>query len=535
MAKSLIRKNQLSTDIADLVGQYGSGFFISASQTGTFTATLTGANVVYTTGNQTVSGLKNFITRPTVNGSGVLLIGEAAGGGTVLATGANIVYTTGDQMISGVKTFANRINTQEIVAGVGGVLLISGDDFDIKGGNYLAIDSNDSIVLRAQQQIRIVTDSNENNYDDFIGIQINSNTLGGKNIDFRGTGFFWSGIDLKNNKILNASNIIYNTGNQTISGLKTFSTRPEVNGTGVLLSGDKSIVYTTGDQTVSGTKTFANSINILGNFDINNGTYIHFESGQVSFLPSENPFTNKDYDINLMSYPYLNSYISFGYETNRVGESINSQNLERELKIWETGGYFGNTLNKIARFGASGILLAEGYSNRVGIGTLFPQEKVHISGGNLRVDGGASFSNRPTVNGVGVLLVGEAAGGSVSGVVYTTGNQTISGTKTFVSNTVLYSGVNVNFNTDTNVKFSGNVTFSNDRVWETGLVLGTNKYTIPYSGGSFSKVPKIFTNLDVTGSTVFNYNITGRTVNSFGLLFSTTLTENATLMIRATV
>jgi hypothetical protein len=94
MAKSLIRKNQLSTDIADLVGQYGSGFFISASQTGTFTATLTGANVVYTTGNQTISGLKNFITRPTVNGSGVLLIGEAAGSGTVLATGANIVYTT---------------------------------------------------------------------------------------------------------------------------------------------------------------------------------------------------------------------------------------------------------------------------------------------------------------------------------------------------------------------------------------------------------------------------------------------------------
>ena len=33
-------------------------------------------------GNQTISGAKNFSSRPTVNGVGVLLIGEAAGGGT---------------------------------------------------------------------------------------------------------------------------------------------------------------------------------------------------------------------------------------------------------------------------------------------------------------------------------------------------------------------------------------------------------------------------------------------------------------------
>jgi len=94
MPKSLIRKNQLSTDIADLVGQYGSGFFVSYEAANKFTASLTGQNVVYTTGNQNISGLKSFSTRLTVNGTGVLLIGEAAGSGTVLATGANIVYTT---------------------------------------------------------------------------------------------------------------------------------------------------------------------------------------------------------------------------------------------------------------------------------------------------------------------------------------------------------------------------------------------------------------------------------------------------------
>jgi hypothetical protein len=39
---------------------------------------ITNQNVVYTTGNQTISGLKAFGSRPTVNGTGVLLSGEAA-------------------------------------------------------------------------------------------------------------------------------------------------------------------------------------------------------------------------------------------------------------------------------------------------------------------------------------------------------------------------------------------------------------------------------------------------------------------------
>ena len=79
-----------------------------------------------------------------------------------------------------------------------------------------------------------------------------------------------------------------------VSGSALFSQRPSVNGTGVLLSGDidasgfypnnnpsgfitgiENLVYTTGDQTISGIKTFANDVTILGNFAVSGTTFIN--------------------------------------------------------------------------------------------------------------------------------------------------------------------------------------------------------------------------------------------------------------------
>jgi hypothetical protein len=76
--------------------------------------------------------------------------------------------------------------------------------------------------------------------------------------------------------------------------------------------------------------------------------------------------------------------------------------------IYQTGQGYSNIFSKgpYLRLGYHNII-SEVPDSRLGIGTLFPAEKVHISGGNLRVDGGASFSTRPTVNGTGVLLSGE--------------------------------------------------------------------------------------------------------------------------------
>jgi hypothetical protein len=100
MAKSLIRKNQLHPDLADLVSGYGSDFFVTREEL----QGLSLNSIVYTTGDQIINGVKNFTSRPTVSGLNVLIEGDIAGGGTI----ENVVYTTGNQTISGLKTFSER-------------------------------------------------------------------------------------------------------------------------------------------------------------------------------------------------------------------------------------------------------------------------------------------------------------------------------------------------------------------------------------------------------------------------------------------
>jgi hypothetical protein len=108
MSRSLIRKNQLHPDIADLISGYGDNFFITPIELTqsliNLQAGLPIEGIVYTTGNQTINGIKNFTIRPTVNGIGVLLQGEAINNIVV----ENVVYTTGNQTISGTKNFISR-------------------------------------------------------------------------------------------------------------------------------------------------------------------------------------------------------------------------------------------------------------------------------------------------------------------------------------------------------------------------------------------------------------------------------------------
>lgn len=117
MPKSLIRKNQLHPDVGDLVSGYGSGYFVTFDDLDFILDTyepeikLTGQNVVYTTGTQTISGQKSFDTRPRFNGSGLATTGEL-GGSTTFNGNRAITRSSIDGVIPGgtdVVTFLNNL------------------------------------------------------------------------------------------------------------------------------------------------------------------------------------------------------------------------------------------------------------------------------------------------------------------------------------------------------------------------------------------------------------------------------------------
>lgn len=108
---SLVDSDLYSINITGNAGTVTNGVYTTGNQTiagiKTFSSTIVGSingnaatvtNGVYTTGNQTIAGIKTFSS--TIIGS---INGNAA-------TVTNGVYTTGDQTINGVKTFNSTIS-----------------------------------------------------------------------------------------------------------------------------------------------------------------------------------------------------------------------------------------------------------------------------------------------------------------------------------------------------------------------------------------------------------------------------------------
>jgi len=105
---------------------------------------------VLTTGNQIVSGLKNFNTKPTVNNIPVVLTNELSAGQDL----TTFVLRSGDQTVSGLKTFINNqtFSGNINVSGTGifnaidlnniDNLNLSGVDIVISGGNVSLLTNN---------------------------------------------------------------------------------------------------------------------------------------------------------------------------------------------------------------------------------------------------------------------------------------------------------------------------------------------------------------------------------------------------------
>lgn len=114
------------------------------------------------------------------------------------------------------------------------------------------------------------------------------------------------------------------------------------------------------------------------------------------------------------------------YSINTYDPFTNEFNEGDQIIIYDTGTQYGisNSRGPYLRLGKHNII-SEKSESKVGIGTLFPAEKVHISGGNLRVEGNVFANNLYTKDNPSGFITSQ-------NVVFITGNQTISGLKFFV-------------------------------------------------------------------------------------------------------
>ena len=263
--------------------------------------TIDTTNLVNTTGNQTISGLKTFYERPQVNGFPVLVSGDGTNGGTLDPT--NLVTTNTTQIIDGTKFFRGGIDIQtwdgpltisKNYGSFGQVIIepaelvvpliytlpdvsedadfvMSAGDQDIGGlKNFTTRPKVGGVNVALTSELGGVGDTTDlvtTGTVQTIGatktFAANQIFQGATNqLTFRtGAAGFKINITAPNipaDRTYTIPNVggnatfIMSTGTQDIAGVKDFTIRPTVKGTGVLLQGEAS----TGDATLGTIQTF---------------------------------------------------------------------------------------------------------------------------------------------------------------------------------------------------------------------------------------------------------------------------------------
>ena len=437
--------------------------------------------IVYTTGNQNISGSKTFNTRPNVNGTGVLLIGEGSN-----VSVQNVVYTTGNQDIDGIKTFTSTPTVN------GDNLALEYNIVDLFTNQY--IEGVKTFSTTPQVVLTPVALS-----DNVVDLSTNQNINGTK---------FFSATPLANGSPVATMNdlvsFVNTYQNQNVDGIKNFSSRPTVNGVGVLLideagGGGPDVVYTTGNQVITGNKTFDHSSTTT----ISNLAF-RSTSGQLktfSFAQQNNEPTQKIDYINdnvwiarSSAYGIYNPQFENGWNS-----SVSPQGTMWNLDGWNdlsnldsrnySGFYDANNANLGINVTGKNFIMKDVVSDRyykiyftgwqVGQGNAagyrgfgYTRQEVGPRAGAL-LSGQAVFDQRPIVSGKSVLIEGDIQGG---GLVSTTGDQNISGLKNFFTRPTINS---------TGVLLFGEGSPSPIQIYGNGSSQG-NASSLNFAGGGIS-------------------------------------------------
>ena len=460
MSRSLIRKNQLHPDIADLISGYGDNFFVNNSELNSLVGNflITGQNIVLTTGDQTISGIKNFATRPIVNGTGVLLSGEAS------ELPDTIVYTTGNQNISGKKRFTqdDAINSHPFVNGSFAQPLVFGGApgfgqnyfvprpeyrrpivFPYPNYYYSGVNTSGVEIYFSTGESRWVYSYYNSIIDKSPLVEAGNpisfsaslpltNWSGGSSLRFYTTyshnvSHYPDGNDPLD---LNRFNTVFSTGTQIISGEKYFI------GTGFRKTGVSFFQQLGANSFTNAGWSGPNPVytgwyGLPGPgsaIKLNKGSFVRvivsgsFGGYGARWWSSQNPsgpFTN----FNLLSGSVLTGEL-FGV----TGIATGFLPLNHEYLTFQgsPGGGGNIFLTVSGDYGHYPV-------NKMGFGTHEPSTNFDFVG-DVKIDGNTNFLSRPNVNGTGVLLSGESVQVDLSSTVRITGNQVISGQKTFLNN-----------------------------------------------------------------------------------------------------
>jgi len=145
------------------------------------------------------------------------------------------------------------------------------------------------------------------------------------------------------------TNLVYATGNQTINGIKTFGTRPLVNGVGVLLQGEavQNAVYTTGNQTINGVKSFTSLPNVNGiplSTGVGGGSEFTFPSNLTVSLTPGKTFGRYQNGDTIEAVGLTTSQVIQLAITEKINPTVNLSLTPTQVLLGQTN--ISNTLNR---------------------------------------------------------------------------------------------------------------------------------------------------------------------------------------------
>ena len=354
------------------------------SRTGIFSHEVIAPNLVYNTGDQTISGIKTFATGVNINGHvgiGIdnnnfnLYVRKSKAGVTVNPDGDSIAVFEGSGN-SHITVLASNAQTAGVVLGS------PADSF----GAYLTWNHDNNALKLATANpngfIQLLT----NNEAEAVRI------TSGANVGI-GTTSPSEKLEVIGNIL--ANNLVYNTGNQTISGIKTFAENAVFGdpsqGDFLVISGNTFTIYGSGNFT-SG--LFVNGNAVLTGVNLS------------SYATTANlALTGSTLDTKINNLSGV-SVLTFG-DQNISG----NKNFLNNIGVSGTGVFSAIDLNNI--------------------------DTLSLSGVDITITSGVVTLTNPV---------------SAPNLVYNTGNQTISGVKTFIGNT----NISGNLNVSENIFLSGN-------------------------------------------------------------------------------